>query len=279
MNSHQAGPGSCERGRLVAGHACLVEREAARYRTWHIDRADLRQAGILGLLIAAARFDPERAVPFAAYTHTWVRKEIQRAISQQEFPAVLPPDLIGRTVALRRALAENSDKAAPGRRRAGHLTDDRRSAPPATPRHSHRGRRGTAHPRLHPHQSRARRHRTGFHRRSPRCLGPHGPTPSRRAHPALRPRRSTGTVIPSDRPSPRRLRPHRPQPRRPRPGPVTTPHHLTRPRRPNSVRPRTQSLGINRRGRALICRDQRAASEPTIGGYSKGRLQRRTRCR
>jgi hypothetical protein len=47
-------------------------------------------------------------VPFAAYAHTWVRKKIQRAISQQEFPAVLPPDLIGRTVGLRRALAENA---------------------------------------------------------------------------------------------------------------------------------------------------------------------------
>jgi hypothetical protein len=51
-------------------------------------------------------------VPFAAYARTWVRKEIQRAISQQEFPAVLPPDLIGRTVALRRALAENADSLA-----------------------------------------------------------------------------------------------------------------------------------------------------------------------
>jgi RNA polymerase sigma factor (sigma-70 family) len=99
-----------ERERLVAGHGYIVDREAARYRTWHIDRADLRQAGILGLLIAAARFDPERAVPFAAYAHTWVRKEIQRAISRQEFPAVLPPALIGRTVGLRRALAQNADR-------------------------------------------------------------------------------------------------------------------------------------------------------------------------
>jgi RNA polymerase sigma factor (sigma-70 family) len=99
-----------ERERLVAGHGYIVDREAARYRTWHLDRADLRQAGILGLLIAASRFDPERAVPFAAYAHTWVRKEIQRAISQQEFPAVLPPGLIGRTVTLRRALAENADR-------------------------------------------------------------------------------------------------------------------------------------------------------------------------
>jgi RNA polymerase sigma factor (sigma-70 family) len=97
-----------EREQLVAGHGYIVEREAVCYRTWHIDQADLRQAGILGLLIAAARFDPERAVPFAAYARTWVRKEIQRAIAQQEFPAVLPPDLIGRTAGLRRVLTENA---------------------------------------------------------------------------------------------------------------------------------------------------------------------------
>jgi RNA polymerase sigma factor (sigma-70 family) len=110
VSSYQARPGASERELLVAGHGYLVDREAARYRTWHLDPADLRQAGILGLLIAASRFDPGRAVPFAAYARTWVRKEIQRAISQQEFPAVLPPDLIGRTVALRRALAENAGR-------------------------------------------------------------------------------------------------------------------------------------------------------------------------
>lgn len=109
MSSQQAEPDACERERLVVTHGHLVEREVARYRTWHIDRTDLRQAGILGLLIAASRFDPERAVPFGAYAHTWVRKEIQRAISQQEFPAVVPIDLVGRTVALRRALDENAD--------------------------------------------------------------------------------------------------------------------------------------------------------------------------
>lgn len=48
-------------------------------------------------------------MPFGAYARTWVRKEIQRAISQQEFPAVVPADLAGRTVALRRALDENAD--------------------------------------------------------------------------------------------------------------------------------------------------------------------------
>ncbi|WP_225850182.1 sigma-70 family RNA polymerase sigma factor [Streptomyces sp. HPF1205] len=109
VSSHQAEPDVAEPERLVAAHGRLVEREVARYRTWHIDRADLRQAGILGLLIAASRFDPDRAVPFGAYAHTWIRKEIQRAVARQEFPAVVPTDLVGRTVAVRRALDENAD--------------------------------------------------------------------------------------------------------------------------------------------------------------------------
>ncbi|MFD8082401.1 sigma-70 family RNA polymerase sigma factor [Kitasatospora sp. NPDC059722] len=103
MSNHEV------RERLVTAHGRLVEREVARYRTWHLDRADLRQSGILGLLIAAHRFDPDRGAPFAAYAHTWVRKEIQRAIAQQEFPAVVPADLVGRTVALRGALRDNAD--------------------------------------------------------------------------------------------------------------------------------------------------------------------------
>jgi RNA polymerase sigma factor (sigma-70 family) len=101
-----------DRDRLVAEYSYLVASEAARYRTWRLDRVDLHQAGLLGLLVAAARFDPDRAVPFAAYAHSWVRKEIQRAIARQEFPTVLPAELIGRTVALRRALDENGDRLA-----------------------------------------------------------------------------------------------------------------------------------------------------------------------
>ena len=93
-----------DRDRLVAEHGHLVGREVARYRTWRMEADDLRQAGLLGLLIAAARFEPGRGVPFGGYAQHWVRKEIQRAIAAQEFPCVLPPDLPSRAVALRRVL-------------------------------------------------------------------------------------------------------------------------------------------------------------------------------
>lgn len=41
------------------------------------------------------------SVPFRAYAHLWVRKEIQRAIAEQEFAASVPPGLAGPLVALR----------------------------------------------------------------------------------------------------------------------------------------------------------------------------------
>jgi RNA polymerase sigma factor (sigma-70 family) len=104
--------GQPNRDRLVTEHSHLVTGEVSRYRTWRLDRADLHQAGLLGLLVAAARFDPGRSVPFPAYARAWVRKEIQRAIARQEFPTVVPAELIGRTVALRRTLDENADQLA-----------------------------------------------------------------------------------------------------------------------------------------------------------------------
>lgn len=125
VSSQHADVAAAERERLFIRHRDLVEREISRYRTWHIDRADLRQAGILGLLIAAARFDPAHGVPFGAYAHTWVRKQIQRAIAQQEFPAVLPPDLTGRTGGPGRC---PGPALRPGRRTGTLLPPDR--APP-----------------------------------------------------------------------------------------------------------------------------------------------------
>lgn len=227
MNRHQARPEALDRDRLVAEHGRLVDREVARYRTWHIDRADLRQAGVLGLLIAASRFDPERAVPFAAYAHTWVRKEIQRAISQQEFPAVLPADLVGRTVALRRALDEHADRL--------HLAAAALGISPATVAALHRQLDAAVivddeelpapgYTLTDPaHTAAARDFATAVRA----ALARMEPRRARRPGPALRPGRPRGAVVPPDRPPARRLRPHRPRPRGTRPGRTPAPHHLT----------------------------------------------------
>lgn len=81
-------------------HAHVAEQEASRFRLSKLERADLVQAGFVGLLVAAARFDPERD-HFEPYARLWARKEMQRAVASSEFAAVVPAQLIGRVVVLR----------------------------------------------------------------------------------------------------------------------------------------------------------------------------------
>ncbi|MFC5068553.1 RNA polymerase factor sigma-32 [Flaviflagellibacter deserti] len=63
--------------RLAAAHMRLVISIAARFRHYGLPMADLIQEGHVGLLEAAARFDPEREVRFSTYATWWIRAAIQ----------------------------------------------------------------------------------------------------------------------------------------------------------------------------------------------------------
>ena len=63
--------------RLTAAHMRLVLAVAARFRAYGLAMSDLVQEGHVGLLEAAARFDPERDVRFATYATWWIRASIQ----------------------------------------------------------------------------------------------------------------------------------------------------------------------------------------------------------
>lgn len=69
----------------------LVQSTARRYRTEGLDQADLLQDGIVGLLRALQRFDPDRGVPFAAFASWWIRQSLQEARSEFIRPMRLPP--------------------------------------------------------------------------------------------------------------------------------------------------------------------------------------------
>jgi RNA polymerase sigma factor (sigma-70 family) len=99
--------GRAEREALVRSALDVVTAQARRYRVWRMQRADLQQAGMVGLLVAAGRFDPGRGVPFRAFATHWVRKEIQRAVAEQEFAAAVPATAVGSLVALRGLLARD----------------------------------------------------------------------------------------------------------------------------------------------------------------------------
>jgi RNA polymerase sigma factor (sigma-70 family) len=69
----------------------LIQSTARRYRTEGLEQADLLQEGIVGLLRALQRFDPERGVPFAAFATWWIRQSLQEARSDFMRPMRLPP--------------------------------------------------------------------------------------------------------------------------------------------------------------------------------------------
>jgi RNA polymerase sigma-32 factor len=55
----------------------LVIAIAARFRNYGLPASDLVQEGHVGLLEAAARFEPEREVRFSTYATWWIRAAIQ----------------------------------------------------------------------------------------------------------------------------------------------------------------------------------------------------------
>ena len=63
--------------RLTRAHMRLVMAIAARFRNYGLSPQDLVQEGHVGLLEAAARFDPDREVRFSTYATWWIRASIQ----------------------------------------------------------------------------------------------------------------------------------------------------------------------------------------------------------
>ncbi|WP_181704531.1 RNA polymerase factor sigma-32 [Chthonobacter rhizosphaerae] len=62
---------------LTQAHMRLVIAVAARFRNFGLPMADLIQEGHVGLLEAAARFEPDRNVRFSTYATWWIRASIQ----------------------------------------------------------------------------------------------------------------------------------------------------------------------------------------------------------
>jgi RNA polymerase sigma-32 factor len=63
--------------RITTAHMRLVIAMAARFRYFGLSMSDLIQEGHVGLLEAAARFEPEREVRFSTYATWWIRASIQ----------------------------------------------------------------------------------------------------------------------------------------------------------------------------------------------------------
>jgi RNA polymerase sigma-32 factor len=62
---------------LVQAYMRLVISTATRFRNYGLPMGDLVQEGAVGLMQAAARFEPERDVRFSTYAAWWIRSAMQ----------------------------------------------------------------------------------------------------------------------------------------------------------------------------------------------------------
>ncbi|HEY2437314.1 MAG TPA: sigma-70 family RNA polymerase sigma factor [Solirubrobacteraceae bacterium] len=82
--------GARQREELVEQFLPLIGSIARAYRrSTRVDREELMQEGVVGLLRALERYDPTRNVPFWAYAAWWVRQAMQEVVSELSGPLVL----------------------------------------------------------------------------------------------------------------------------------------------------------------------------------------------
>jgi RNA polymerase sigma factor (sigma-70 family) len=111
-------PAAVERGLVVAAQtgdrrareqlveACLplIAGVARMYRgSATISRLELLQEGVVGLLRALERYDPDREVAFWAYASWWVRQAMQQLVAELTRPMVLSDRSLRQLSALKRA--------------------------------------------------------------------------------------------------------------------------------------------------------------------------------
>jgi RNA polymerase sigma factor (sigma-70 family) len=75
---------------LVEAFLPSIGMMARRYRgSTTVDRTELAQEGVVGLLTALERYDPNRGTPFWAYASWWVRQSMQQLVAQLTRPVVM----------------------------------------------------------------------------------------------------------------------------------------------------------------------------------------------
>ena len=101
------GGDSNARGALVEAFLPLIGSVARNYRTsQHVSRVELMQEGVVGLLRALERYDPELGVPFWAYASAWVRQAMQQLVRELSRPMVLSDRALRQLSQLKEAYSE-----------------------------------------------------------------------------------------------------------------------------------------------------------------------------
>ena len=93
---------------LVERYLPAISGIARQYQHARVERIDLMQEGVVGLLRAMRRFDTGVGVPFWAYASWWVRQAMQGLVSELTRPAVLSDRAMRVLAAVKRARREVS---------------------------------------------------------------------------------------------------------------------------------------------------------------------------
>jgi RNA polymerase primary sigma factor len=93
--------------RLVEAFTPAIGRIAGLYRAFdRVEDSELRQEGVVGLLRALQRYDPDLGTPFWAYASWWVRQAMQQLVSEMTGPLVLSDRAARRLALLKRTRRE-----------------------------------------------------------------------------------------------------------------------------------------------------------------------------
>jgi RNA polymerase primary sigma factor len=89
---------------LVTAFMPAIDGVANLYRSFRIlERRELRQEGVVGLLRAARRYDQRYETPFWAYASWWVRQAMQQLVAELTGPVVLSDRATRNLVQMKRA--------------------------------------------------------------------------------------------------------------------------------------------------------------------------------
>ena len=94
------------RDALLEAFSPLIAGVARKYaRATSVERAELMQAGVVGLLRALERYDASLGTPFWAYAGWWVRQAMQQLVSELMRPVVLSDRAVRQLVRIKRSRA------------------------------------------------------------------------------------------------------------------------------------------------------------------------------
>jgi RNA polymerase sigma factor (sigma-70 family) len=94
------------RAALIEAFLPAIAATARLYRSARVERVELLQEGVVGLLRALQRYDPERGVPFWSYASWWVRQAMQQLVSELTRPVVLSDRALRQLARVREAHRE-----------------------------------------------------------------------------------------------------------------------------------------------------------------------------